>query len=240
MSNLRGSYGGGGAAIHPDVLTAIDATEEARANFIMKTYVHLFGAILLFTGIQVVLFKTGVIYDFASLVSRSWLLVFGAFMLVSWLASNWAHRAGTGLGAYLALVLFVGIWAVIFSPLLLLAANAGPGLLQSAVTVTAAGFLGLTGVAFVTRKDFSFLRGVLMWGGICALVAIGGGLLFGWQLGLWFSVAMVAFAGAAILYDTSEIIHRYPTDRHVAASLQLFASVALLFWYVLRIFLSRE
>lgn len=239
MSNLRGSYGDG-AAIHPDVLTAIDATEEARASFIMRTYVHLFMAVMLFTGIQVALFKTGAIYDVARLVSGNWLLAFGAFMVVSWLASNWAHRAGSGVGAYIALILFVAIEAVIFSPLLFIAANAGPSLLQSAVTVTAAGFLGLTGVAFVTRKDFSFLRGVLMWGGICALVAIGGGLFFGWQLGLWFSVAMVAFAGAAILYDTSQIIHRYPTDRHVAASLQLFASVALLFWYVLQIFLDRE
>jgi FtsH-binding integral membrane protein len=51
---------------------------------------------------------------------------------------------------------------------------------------------------------------------------------------------MVAFAGAAILYDTSNILHRYRTDQHVAASLSLFASVALLFWYILSIFSSRD
>ena len=72
------------------------------------------------------------------------------------------------------------------------------------------------------------------------MVAIFGGLIFGFQLGLFFSVAMVAFAGAAILYDTSNVLHHYPEDRYVAASLQLFTSVALLFWYVLRIFLSRD
>jgi hypothetical protein len=51
---------------------------------------------------------------------------------------------------------------------------------------------------------------------------------------------MVGVAGAAILYDTSAVIHDYPEDRYVAASLQLFASVALMFWYVLQLFTSRR
>ncbi len=73
-----------------------------------------------------------------------------------------------------------------------------------------------------------------------ALVAIVGGIVFGFELGTWFSVAMVGFAGAAILYDTSNVLHHYPQDRYVAAALSLFASVALMFWYVLRLFMSRE
>jgi len=81
---------------------------------------------------------------------------------------------------------------------------------------------------------------MLRWGGVVALVAIAGGILFGFNLGTWFSVAMVAFAGAAILYDTSNVLHHYPEDRYVAGALQLFASVALMFWYVLRIFMSRD
>ncbi|MGC4064189.1 MAG: Bax inhibitor-1 family protein [Polyangiaceae bacterium] len=62
--------------------------------------------------------------------------------------------------------------------------------------------------------------------------------MFGFQLGTFFSVLMVGFAGAAILYDTSAVMRDYPTDRYVGAALQLFASVALMFWYVLRIFMS--
>jgi FtsH-binding integral membrane protein len=95
-------------------------------------------------------------------------------------------------------------------------------------------------VAFVTRKDFSFLRGMLMWGGVVAMLAIVGGILFGFELGTWFSVAMIGFAGAAILYDTSNVLHHFPEDRYVGAALQLFASVALMFWYVLRLFMSRD
>jgi FtsH-binding integral membrane protein len=71
-------------------------------------------------------------------------------------------------------------------------------------------------------------------------VVIVGGVLFGFNIGTWFSVAMVGFAGAAILYDTSNILRSFPEDRHVGAALQLFASVALMFWYVLSIFMSRD
>jgi hypothetical protein len=113
-----------------------------------------------------------------------------------------------------------------------------PSMIASAAWVTLLGFGGLTAVVFVTRKDFSFLRGILCWGGIVALVLIAAGVIFGFELGTYFSVAMVAFAGAAILYDTSNVLHHYPEDRYVSAALQLFASVALMFWYVLRLFLA--
>ena len=46
---------------------------------------------------------------------------------------------------------------------------------------------------------------------------------------------MVVFASGAILYNTSNLLHRYDPDQYVAAALSLFASVALLFWYVLQI-----
>jgi FtsH-binding integral membrane protein len=51
---------------------------------------------------------------------------------------------------------------------------------------------------------------------------------------------MVALAGAAVLHDTSKVLHHFPEDRYVAAALELFASVALMFWYVLRLYLSRK
>jgi FtsH-binding integral membrane protein len=79
-----------------------------------------------------------------------------------------------------------------------------------------------------------------VWGGILALVAIAGSVLFGFHMGTWFSVAMIGFAGAAILYDTSNVMRHYPEDRHVAAALELFASIALMFWYVLQLFMSRD
>ena len=123
-------------------------------------------------------------------------------------------------------------------PLLYLANAVAPGAIASAAMVTMAGFAGLTAVAWISRKDFSFLGSVLRWAGMMALVLIVASILFGFQLGTLFSVGMVAFAGAAILYDTSNILRHYPVDRHAGAALALFASVALLFWYVLRLFIS--
>ena len=51
---------------------------------------------------------------------------------------------------------------------------------------------------------------------------------------------MIALAGGWILYDTSNVMLHFPEDRYVGASLQLFASVALMFWYVLMLFMSRD
>jgi FtsH-binding integral membrane protein len=51
---------------------------------------------------------------------------------------------------------------------------------------------------------------------------------------------MIGFAGAAVLYDTSNIIHHFPQDKYVAAWMQLFSSIALMFWYVLQFFMSRD
>jgi len=212
---------------------------DARARFIFRTYTHLAGAIAAFTLIEVFLFKSGLAVTIAkAMLGTSWLLVLGAFMIISWFASRIAFSATSPAAQYAALGGFVVAEALIFVPLLFIAQAYAPGVIQSAAIVTLMGFAGLTAIAFISRQDFSFFGGLLKWGFIMALVAIVGGVIFGFQLGLWFSVIMVALAGAAILYDTSNIIRYFPEDRYVGAALQLFASVALMFWYVLRIFLS--
>jgi FtsH-binding integral membrane protein len=222
-----------------DVLRSAYDPVEARGRFIARTYNHLFGAIVAFAALEFALFKTGLAYVIAkSMMGVSWLLILGGFMVAGWLASRVAATSRSLPAQYAALAGYVLVEAVIFIPLLAFANMYAPGAISSAGLVTIVGFGALTGIALVTRKDFSFLRGILMWGGIGALLLIGAGILFGFQLGTFFSVAMVVFAGAAILYDTSNVVHHYPEDRYVAASLQLFSSVALMFWYVLRIFLS--
>lgn len=221
--------------------SAVAAMEaEARGRFVSRTYGHLFGAICLFIGIEVFLFKTGAAAGIArAMLGVSWLLVLGGFVVVSWLASRVAHTAVSKPAQYAALVGFVAAEALIFVPLLYIADFKAPGTITSAAGVTFLAFAILTAVVFLTGKDFSFLRGILMWGGIVALVLIVAGVVFGFQLGTFFSVGMVALAGGAILYDTSNILHHYPEDRYVAASLSLFASVALMFWYVLRLLMRR-
>ncbi len=99
---------------------------------------------------------------------------------------------------------------------------------------------GLTYTAFTTKKDFSFLRSFLNMAGFIALGAILASILCGFTLGVWFSAAMVLLCAGFILYDTSRILNDYPIDRPAGAALHLFASIATMFWYILRLFMSRN
>jgi FtsH-binding integral membrane protein len=214
---------------------------ESRSLFISRTYNHLMGAIVLFTLTEVYFFTSGIAERIAEPMLRgNWLFVLGGFIVVNWVATRAAHNSQSMGAQYAALGAVVIANSIIFVPMLYLANSMAGGVIQSAAAVTLVGFAGLTAVAFTTRKDFSFMGGMLRWGGVVAIIAIVAGVLFGFQLGTWFSVAMVGLAGGAILYDTSNVLHHYPEDRYVAASLQLFASVAMMFWYVLRIFMSRD
>lgn len=211
-----------------------------RSDFIWKCYAHVVGAILSFAAIEVYLFQSGIAERITAPLVSNWWLVLGAFILGGWGASHVAHRIQSTAAQYAALGFFVVLEALIFAPMLYIAAETQPGVIDSAAGVTVLGSVALIATAMVTRKDFSFLRGLLVWGGLLALVGIIASLIFGFELGTWFSVAMIGFAGAAVLYDTSNILHHYPQDRYVAASLELFASIALMFWYILRLFMSRD
>lgn len=224
-----------------------DAAEHAlpaqRSAFIRNTYLHLAMAILAFVGIEALLFSTGAAYAIARTMlggKGSWLIVMLSFMGISWLANMWANSDTSKPMQYLGLGLYVIAEAIIFVPLLFIAtAVAGSAtLIMQAGIITLMMFGGLTAVVFLTRKDFSFLAPILTLGGFIALGVILCNLLFGFTLGTIFSAIMVMFASVSILYNTSNALYRYRTDQYVAASLSLFASIALLFWYVLRIFIA--
>ncbi len=216
-------------------------SEDVRGAFIMRTYAHVLGAVLAFVAIEVVFFRTGIAGSILNVIAGvNWLLVLGAFILVGFLASRVAHTVQSMPLQYLALGGFVLAYAIIFVPMLAIAEYSAPGTIQSAALITLLGFCGLTAVVFLTRKDFSFLRSAIMFGGVLALLLIVGGVFFGFELGTFFSVGMVALASLAVLYDTSNILHHYSEDKHVAAALELFGSIALMFWYVLRLMSSRN
>lgn len=226
---------------------AADALPAQRASFIRKTYLLLAAAILAFIVVESFLFVSGGAEVISTVIFSSgsigWLVVLALFMFVSWIARSWATSETSKATQFLGLGLAVVAEAVIFVPLISIAAIRSDdpfALLMKAGTVTIGLFLGITATAFITRSDFSFLGPILTIGGFAALGFIVASALFGFSLGTVFAFVMVAFAGSAILYETSNVLHRFNTDQHVAASLTLFASVALLFWYILSIFSSRD
>jgi hypothetical protein len=160
--------------------------------------------------------------------------------VVGGFAAQMMARARTSPGLqYAGLSLYVLLEVVIFMPLLMYAELLYPGhhLALQAGVLTLSVFAGLTAAVFLSGKDFSFLGPILWVGSLLALGLVIAAVVGGFSLGLVFAFAMVALASGFIIYDTSNIIHHYRPDQHVAASLELFASVALLFWYILRIFM---
>jgi FtsH-binding integral membrane protein len=215
---------------------------DERATFIKKTYTHLAGAVGAFILLETLLIQSGIAESLTHLFMGSrfgWLGVIAGFSLLGWFSRSLAAKADSIGLQYSGLGLYVVMEALLFAPLIFIANTMyGPNIVPMAGILTSMLFAGLTMVVFTTGKDFSFLGGALKIVGCVALGLIICSTIFGFTLGLVFSVAMVVFAMAAILYDTSKIMHNYSSDQYVAASLELFASVALLFWYVLRILMS--
>tara|TARA_R110002111_G_scaffold168038_1_gene233799 strand:- start:62982 stop:63716 length:735 start_codon:yes stop_codon:yes gene_type:complete len=236
MNNLTPDYydqdttAGGGAF-------AIDAIASERATFIRKTYMHLAGAILAFMGLESIILSTPGLRDpiLSAFTGNMWLVLI-AFMGASWVASSMASSAKSLGTQYAGLGLYIVAEALIFVPILYIASEfSNPTVIPVAAIITLCIFGGLTAYVFVTGANFSYLGGGLT---IAMLAAIGiaiGGAIFGFSLGIWFAGAMVLLMSGFILYETSNVLHQYSTDQYVSASLALFASVATLFWYVLRI-----
>jgi FtsH-binding integral membrane protein len=219
----------------------IDVPEADRATFIRRTYGHLAAALLVFAGIEYFLLTTPAAATLTSLMLGgrwSWLVVLGLFMLVSHVAGRWAASAVSRNTQYAGLGLYIVAESIIFAPLLFLATNMDSAILPKAAMITTGLFLGLTWVAFTTKKDFSFLRGVLCVGGFVALGTIVASIVFGFDLGIIFSSLMILLLGGSVLYQTSNVIHHYRTSQDVAAALALFASFATMLWYVIRILMQ--
>ena len=227
------------------LLPVSNLSDESRVAFYKKTYTHLAMAVLLFIIVEWLFFQSEAIVNFAFSLTEGWrwLLMLGGFMFASTYAERLAHNTHDLNQQYLGLLLYVIAEAFIFIPLIgiamMVAAEGGVNILYQAAVLTLSLFTGLSAIVLITKKDFSFLRSALTVGFFIAIGLIVAGLLFSFNLGLWFSAGMVVLASGSILYQTSNIVHKYSEDQYVGASLGLFASLMLLFWYILSI-LSRE
>ncbi len=219
----------------------IDMAEVDRSTFIRRTYLHLAGALGVFALLETIFLSTPMAESMARVMMGgrwSWLIVLGAFMLVSHVAGKWASSAVNRNTQYFGLGLYVLAEAVIFAPLLYFTTRFDAAILPKAALITTGLFLGLTWVAFSTKKDFSFLQGFLKIGFLVAMGTIVASIIFGFNLGIVFSAAMLLLLGGSVLYETSNVIRHYDTRQDVAAALTLFASFATMLWYVIRILIQ--
>jgi uncharacterized protein len=227
---------------HGESVASAPASERAR--FIRRTYAHLAGAVLAFVGLEAFLLTSGIgleLFKTMFAFNGAWIALMVVF-IVGGVAAQMMARSRQSVGVqYAGLALYVMLQAIIFLPILIVATHspqyANKDLPLQAGIVTLAAFGGLTAAVFLSGKDFSFLGPVLWVGALLALGVVIAAVIGGLSLGFWFAVAMVALFCGFIIYDTSNVIHHYDTDQHVSAALELFASVTMLFWYVLRVFM---
>lgn len=223
-------------------LSAFDSPLDARMAFIRRTYLHVTGAALAFVAVSSLIHVSGLGMRMLEAVSGNrwgWMMVIGGFAVIGWLARAFAsNRGSTGL-QYAGLAGYVVAEAFVFAPIIAVATAPQYGqTLPIAAGLTILAFGALSTFVVTTKKDFSFIGPFLAVGSLVALGLVICGMIFGFQLGIWFAGAMILFAIGAVLYSTSNVLHTYRTDEHVGAALELFSAVALLFYYVL-IFLLR-
>ena len=229
----------------PQKVLLRDLSEIDRVGFYKKTYSHVAGGVLAFILFEYLLLQSETIVNFMLSMTQGykWLLLLGGFMFVTNYAESTALKTTDRSKQYMMYGLYIFAQAIIFVPLIYIALfyiDAGADMLYQASVVTLGLFTGLSAVVFLTKKDFSFLRTGLTIGFFIAIGLIVAGMLFGFNLGLWFSVGMCLLAGGAILYQTSNLIKQHGVEDYVPAAIGLFASLMLLFWYVLQIFMSRD
>jgi FtsH-binding integral membrane protein len=225
-------------------LAAAWAQEDERSAFIRRTYLHLAGAIALFVGLEAAIFTFVPADTLTGLMNMlfqtrfGWLGVILAMTGVSWVAQWWALSGSSRGLQYMGLLLYVVAQAFIFVPLLYIANQFAPDAIPAAGVLTLVVFGGLTLLVMVTKVDLTSWGKYLWAGGLAAIGVIVCAILFNFELGVWFSGLMIGLASMYILYDTSNVLRTYRTDQYVAAALALFAAVALLFWYILRLFIQ--
>jgi uncharacterized protein len=223
----------------------ITLDDDRRRTFMLRVYQHIALALAVFVGLEVALFTGGIaemLFEFFFLgdSGATWLLMLGGVMIVNWFAAQAVADLSNIGRQYMGLFAIAAAQSVIFAPFLYYVFTyEGTAPVINAAVITGIGFAVLSIIGLTTATDLSFMRGFIMWGFGLALVAIVGALLFGFNLGTWFSVAMIGLAGGAILYQTQQALRHYPEEAYVAAAAGLFASIMTMFWYVLRLLTRR-
>ncbi len=219
----------------PRDMFVVDAALSERLGCLRKVYAHVFGAILMLVGLEFMYFMSGMAPQMLVMLGQSWWITILGFMGVMYFAERLAYSGASAAAQYAGLGLFVGVQSLLMAPLLVYAAQFNPNLIGQAAFITLAITGALTLVVLFSKVDFSFMRNALFLAGIAVFALSIGSMIFGFSLGLGFSVAVVALMCGYILYETSLIMNHLPTTAHVAGALMIFSSIAVLFRQVLMI-----
>jgi FtsH-binding integral membrane protein len=217
------NYGGGFVA---------NQSADVRAGFIRKVYSLFFLSLLVTVGVgALAASNTPAVIGFWPI-----LMIAGIVCII---ALSFARRVP---GWNVALLyLYSAIQGAILGPLLTMYESRFPGIATQAGWITIGVFGGLTGYVFSTKKDFSFLGGMLFMG-LIALIIAGLVMMFfhvAWLSTVYSVVGVIIFSGF-VLYDTSQIMQRLGPEDAVTGAVSLYLDFINLFMFILRLLSSRR
>jgi FtsH-binding integral membrane protein len=208
------------------------APADVRADFIRKVYQLFFTSLLATVAVGAFCTQPTVLPGMLAMLPA--LLIGG--LIVGFIMA-FARRT-TGVNVAL-LYLYAAIQGAIVGPILTLVERAAPGIPLQAAILTATAFGGLSLYVLHTKKDFSYLGGMLFVSLLGLLVA--GIVMFFVQIPLLSTVysllGVLIFCGY-ILYDTSVIMTRLGPEEAVAGAISLYLDFINLFWFILRLLLN--
>lgn len=207
---------------------AVTRREPLVINQVLKKTYFLLSLTLLFSAATAgfaVIKNVGFINPFISFIG-----IFGLYFLTFAL-----RNSPLGVAAIFAFTGFIGYT---LGPLLntfIHGFSNGPQLVATSLAATGVIFLGLSGYVLVSKKDFSYMGGMLFVALLAAIFASLGGLLFNIpMLYMVTSAAFVLIASGMILYDTSRIIQNGETN-YIMATIALYMDLYILFVNLLQI-----
>lgn len=200
---------------------SILATNKVLKNTYMLLSITLvFSAITAFIGMQMQIGQ-----------GIAMIATFGAIGLLWFVLPRTANSAA-GIPVMFA---FTGLIGLGMAPMLNMYLAVNPSVVSTALGGTGVIFLGLSGYALTTRKDFSFMGGFLMVGMLVVIVAALANIFLQMPvMGLMVSGAIVMLMSGLILYQTSSIIHGGETN-YIMAAASLFLSLINMFQALLHL-----
>ncbi len=204
------------------------AVSGIEANKVLKNTYMLLAATLLFSGLT-----AGLSMAFGWPHPGMILTLVGYFGLL-FLTTRFRNSA-LGLLCVFALTGFMGLTLGPIIGYYVTAIPNGDQLVMTAMGGTGVIFLGLSGYALTSRKDFSFLGGILMAGILVAFLAGIGAAVFSIPaLSLAVSAMFILLMSGMILWQTSEIVHGGETN-YIMATVTLYVSIYNLFLSLLQL-----
>lgn len=210
--------------------TAAQASVEERMGFVRKVYALFFAATLFAIGgvLAGVSIKPLTAFAFEHPIIMFIAMIGGVMG-----AQAVRHVPGLNLAALFGFTAFTG---VVISPLIAIISQINPGSILAAGVLTVGIFGGLTAYVFISKRDFSFLRGMVTVGLIVVILAGVVNIFLGsGALGFAVAAATLLLFSGYVLYDTSNIIRRYPTNEYVAGALSLYLDAFNIFLAILRL-----